>query len=390
MEHLLAEIFVKGKCRAVHAAPEHEVEARTVPKPAEEHGDDEVHVLPNLSLAVAAKRNVDVVAYPGRERDVPAAPKVGDAGAAVGGVEVDGEVETQQQGNAYGHVAVAAEVTIYLHGIAIDAQQVLDAGIQGGVVEDAVHEIERDIVADNGFLEQTDDNEIHSLGKHHAGDADRFADLRGKVAGSHNGTCHELGKERHVESILQQVGQWLERTAVDVDGVAHALEREETDAHGQEDVPRLEVVANHLREHAGKEIGVFEVAEQSEVYQQAERDKALAELAVVAVAVNGMGYVEVGRGDHGKQKEVHAAALVVEIIGEKRHEEQPRIELALQQHIDKREAKKQQQERSAAENHRLLWVVAEGVDEVGENIAVCVHLLFILVSFVNRNLRSQP
>ena len=95
MEHLLAEIFVKGKCRAVHAAPEHEVEARTVPKPAEEHGDDEVHVLPNLSLAVAAKRNVDVVAYPGRERDVPAAPKVGDAGAAVGGVEVDGEVETQ-------------------------------------------------------------------------------------------------------------------------------------------------------------------------------------------------------------------------------------------------------------------------------------------------------
>ena len=104
--------------------------------------------------------------------------KVGDAGAAVGGVEVDGEVETQQQGNAYGHVAVAAEVTIYLHGIAIDAQQVLDAGIQGGVVEDAVHEIERDIVADNGFLEQTDDNEIHSLGKHHAGETDNGNDTR--------------------------------------------------------------------------------------------------------------------------------------------------------------------------------------------------------------------
>ena len=44
-----------------------------------------------------------------------------------------------------------------------------------------------------------------------------------------------------------------------------SLEGVETDAHRQENVPRLEIAPDHLRHHSREEIGVFEVAEQSEV-----------------------------------------------------------------------------------------------------------------------------
>ena len=84
-----------------------------------------------------------------------------------------------------------------------------------------------------------------------------------EIARTDDGSSHQLREERHVKSIVEHRGEGAELASVDVDGVAHALEREETDAHRQEDVPRLEIVANHCREHPCEEIGVFEVSKQS-------------------------------------------------------------------------------------------------------------------------------
>ena len=88
----------------MYATPDDEVEACAMPKAAKEHGKNEIDVLPNLAFAVSAERNVDVIAYPCGERYVPTPPKVGDAGGCIGRIEVEGEMETQQQGYANGHV----------------------------------------------------------------------------------------------------------------------------------------------------------------------------------------------------------------------------------------------------------------------------------------------
>ena len=372
----------------MHSSPKNEVEARAVPQSAEEHRDDEVHVLAALAFAVASERDVDVVANPCGERDVPTTPEVGDTRTAVRGVEV-----AQQQCDADGHVAVAAEIAIDLHGVAIYTEQILESGIEVGVVEDAVDKVERDIVADDGLLEQSDDDEVYTLGEHHACDAQRLADLWGEITRTDDRAGDELREERHVESILEQIGQRFQTAAIHVDGVAHALESEEADTYRQEDVPRLEVVAEHLGNHACEEIGVFKIAEQSEVNQKTERDEPFAERAVVAVAVDGTCDVEVGRGDHGEQEEIHAAALVIEVIGEESHEEQAGIEPLLQEHVDKRESQEQQQKSSAAENHGFLRIVAEGVDEVCEDITVCVHrsIVFLesIVVFISSHERLE-
>ena len=124
MQHLLAEEFMHGECEAMCPTPCHKVETRAMPQPTQEHCDDEIDILTQLAFAVATQGDINVVANPCGERDVPAPPKVGDAHRAIRGVEVDGEMETQQQGYANGHVAIAAEVAIDLQRVAINAEQI--------------------------------------------------------------------------------------------------------------------------------------------------------------------------------------------------------------------------------------------------------------------------
>ena len=57
---------------------------------------------------------------------------------------------------------------------------------------------------------------------------------------------------------------------VDVYRITLCLESEEADAHGQEYGPRLEVATNHVGYHPSKEIGVFEIAKQSQIDDKAE------------------------------------------------------------------------------------------------------------------------
>ena len=67
----------------------------------------------------------------------------------------------------------------------------------------------------------------------------------------------------------------------------------------------------------------------------------------------------VGDGDKGKQTEIQPAALVIEIIGERRDKEESRSELVLQHSINKGESEKQEQEQTTAEDKRLSRVICE-------------------------------
>ena len=76
--------------------PGDEVPGGAVPEAAERHGQHQVDVGPHPALAVAAERDVEVVAQEARQRHVPAAPEVAEAGGAVGAVEVLREDEAHQ------------------------------------------------------------------------------------------------------------------------------------------------------------------------------------------------------------------------------------------------------------------------------------------------------
>ena len=145
-----AEELVYGQCHSMKSAPYDEIPRSAVPESAQQHGEYQVEIGTQLAFPVAAQRDIEVVAQPGGQGDVPAVPEIGHAVRLVGRVEVDGKTESQQQGDADGHIAVARKVAVYLQGISVNAEKVLKAGIEAGIVEDAFYEIDADIVGDNG------------------------------------------------------------------------------------------------------------------------------------------------------------------------------------------------------------------------------------------------
>src|ERR1035441_4599718 len=87
---------------------------RNVTKPAEQFHYSKVHIGARGSLAVTAKREVEVIAQHARKRDVPAAPNVSNAISAVGRIEVLQELEAEHAAQPDGHVRVAAKVEVDL------------------------------------------------------------------------------------------------------------------------------------------------------------------------------------------------------------------------------------------------------------------------------------
>ena len=76
---------------------------------------------------------------------------------------------------------------------------------------------------------------------------------------------------------------------IHVDGVAKALEREETNAHRQEDIPWLEVVFQHTLHHSNEEIGVLKIAQQAQVDDDAQCNEQLSQPPTLAIAVYEVG-----------------------------------------------------------------------------------------------------
>ena len=94
-----------------------------MPEAADDHREHQVAVGAALAAAVAAEGDVEVIAEPGREADVPAAPEILRAGREVGQVEIQHQLEAQALGDAPGDVGVAGEVAVDLEGEGVDRQQ---------------------------------------------------------------------------------------------------------------------------------------------------------------------------------------------------------------------------------------------------------------------------
>ena len=224
---------------AMDGAPEDEVEGCAVPKSSQQHGGEQVDVLPEFAVAVAAKRDIEVVLEPGGEADVPAPPELGDGCGLVGAVEVLRKVEAEQEGYAYCHVGVAREVAVDLQGVSIDCQEVFESAVEVGLVEDALDEVDGYIVGDDCFLEESGDDVEDACSEHLAGDHEGTPYLQDEIACPDDGACHELRKEADVEGIVEQSVERPDVAPIYIDGVAEGLEGEEGYADGQEDVARL-------------------------------------------------------------------------------------------------------------------------------------------------------
>ena len=93
-----------------------------MPEAAQQKDDQQIHGRTARSEAVSAERNVEVVAEPVRQRDVPAPPELLHRLRNVGIVEIVDDAKTEEPAQSSRHVRVAGEVEVDLAGVAKDAE----------------------------------------------------------------------------------------------------------------------------------------------------------------------------------------------------------------------------------------------------------------------------
>src|SRR6266851_8181766 len=109
---------IKAEQHSVVASPKDKSPTGSVPQPAEQHRNHHVPVRHPPCAAIAAQRKVEVVAKASGERNVPAAPELGDVSRLVRRIEILRQADSEQIAQADGHVAVAREIEIKLIGVA--------------------------------------------------------------------------------------------------------------------------------------------------------------------------------------------------------------------------------------------------------------------------------
>ena len=113
---------------AVQSAPDHKSPARAVPQSAQQHGGHQIHIAMRAALAVAAQRDIQIVAQETRQRDVPAPPEFDDVDRLVGRVEIEWQEDAEHARQADCHIRIAGKVEIQLQRVAQRTTPRLDQG----------------------------------------------------------------------------------------------------------------------------------------------------------------------------------------------------------------------------------------------------------------------
>ncbi len=196
------ERLVYYESQSVDNAPEHEHEGGSVPQSCHSHRQQTVEVGAQTVVAVASERNVQVVAEPCGERDVPSAPELREVGRLVRKTEVVLQTYSQQCRQSDAYVAVAGEVAIDLHGVAQHSHEVLKPRISFRRFEYPVVVL-RYVVGYDSLFHQSNYYKPQSGVNHSFGHvALETAQLRKEVARTCYRSCQQEREERDVEQIF--------------------------------------------------------------------------------------------------------------------------------------------------------------------------------------------
>ena len=266
---VFAVLFQQDERQEEHGmirAPDDERPVRTMPQATgQEDGKRIAHLLP-LPLAAAAQRDVQVIDEPRVERDVPAAPELGDVAAEVRHIEVALQRDAEQLGRADCDVRIAREVAVDLERERHAAQQEHHAALVLVSVKDEVGK-RGAIVGHDELLEQAPQHLPHSVGRLLIPERARALKLRQEVRGPLDGAGHQLREETDVGGKLDQVARGPQLAAIDVDGIRQRLKRIERDTH-RENQPQhdaAQVDAQQFAQLRGEEVVVFVRSEDAQI-----------------------------------------------------------------------------------------------------------------------------
>ena len=196
---------------------------------------------------------------------MPPPPEFRDRLRTVRRIEVLCEHESEHQTEADRHVRVAAEVEV-------DLERIRDRAVPGvetaqvTSVERGVHDLAAGI-RQQDLLRHAEHEERRAARELLPGQR-AFAELVGYVLEPDDRSCDKLREHRHVTCVVDEVGHDLRVAAVDVDHIAHALERVEADAERQDYAEKAQIL--RLRDAHRRHCRVVIVKPEVEVLEESE------------------------------------------------------------------------------------------------------------------------
>ncbi len=214
------QLFKKQK-QPVRQTPDREHPSRAVPEARQRPDDEDIQNPARRADAVAAQRNVDILAEPAAQGHVPAPPELGDRPGDEGVVEVLGEGEAEEAPQPDGHVAVPAEVEVELQGEGDPVHPVKQHRLlRRWLPEKQLDELPQ-LVGDEHLLAEADEETpsalVQVLGRGAAGQRVELS-LDGAVDDDRTGD--ELREQGHVHGEPQKIALRGVCAAMHVDGVA--------------------------------------------------------------------------------------------------------------------------------------------------------------------------
>ena len=250
-------------------APRDERPVGTVPKAAQQEDDERVAHHLRLAHTATAQGDIDVVAEPSRQRDVPTTPELGNVAAEIRHVEVPHQPDAEQLGRADGNVAVAREVAVNLEGEEDGGKEQRASGLLR-VGRKHLVDIDSTIVGHHDILEQAPQYLSHAINSGVVVELALLEELRQEVGRPFDGSGHQLREERDEGEEGDDVLRRLNLATIHVDAVTEGLESVERDAYGKYHLQQQPVRGDveQLRELGDEEVVVLENGQ----YQQVQDD----------------------------------------------------------------------------------------------------------------------
>src|SRR6185437_11780125 len=142
----------------MQSAPDDEGPACAMPQAADDEHDHDVDRPADGSDAVAAQRNVEVIAKPGGKGNVPSAPELGHRSRGIRAIEVGHEPNAQHSGGSYRDVGVTRKVAIDLDCKSISCNHEPGTTPRLRMAVDRIDD-HRDSVCNNHFFEHAPEHQ---------------------------------------------------------------------------------------------------------------------------------------------------------------------------------------------------------------------------------------
>lgn len=212
-----------------------------MPDTAHKKNDQDIEITAPLAASAPAQREIDVIAQPGGEGDVPSAPEVTCGGGGIGHREVLGQVETEDLAAANGDGGIACEIAKDLDGVECCRQSDLHGAVFPVASVHGVDEDRRPVGDDHleeAAPEDGDEATFDAVKGEEPGSllACELIELWNEDAGALDGPRGNLGEEGHVDEVLEEAALWFDLAGMHVGHIRDGSERVERDADGNQEV----------------------------------------------------------------------------------------------------------------------------------------------------------